>query len=364
VTLLAEIIARRIRLTGPLTVADFMAEALGHPEHGYYRHGDPFGLAGDFITSPEISQMFGELLGAWAATVWEMMGRPQPVRLVELGPGRGTLLADALRGTRQVAGFHAATDVHLVEISRTLRERQKDALRRAAPELVPPSWHDDFTDAPEGPLLLLANEFFDALPVHQFQRAQGRWHERVVTLDESGGGFRLALAQPGPAFALAAPLPPVATEGAVIEVCPAGVALADAIARRVAVHGGAALLIDYGHDGETRGESLQAVRRHDKHDILVEPGTADLSAHVDFGLLARAAREAGAKAYGPVPQGALLERLGLHQRSEMLMRNATPAQAEDIMRSSRRLLDLAQMGTLFKALAIAAPNLPTPPGFE
>jgi SAM-dependent MidA family methyltransferase len=363
VTLLAEIIARRIRLTGPLTVADFMAEALGHPEHGYYRHGDPFGLTGDFITSPEISQMFGELLGAWAATVWETMERPQPVRLVELGPGRGTLLADALRGTRNAAGFHAAADVHLVEISRTLRDRQKDALRRAAPELTP-SWHDDFTNVPEGPLLLLANEFFDALPVHQFQRAQGRWHERVVTLDDSGGGFRLALAQPGPAFALAAPLPPVAPEGAVIEVCPAGVALADAIARRLVAHGGAALLIDYGHDGSSRGESLQAVRRHDKHDILVEPGTADLSAHVDFGMLARAAREAGAKAYGPVPQGELLERLGLHQRSEMLMRNATTAQAEDIMRASRRLLDLAQMGTLFKALAIAAPSLPTPPGFE
>jgi NADH dehydrogenase [ubiquinone] 1 alpha subcomplex assembly factor 7 len=186
----------------------------------------------------------------------------------------------------------------------------------------------------------------------------------VVTLDDSGAGFRLALAQPGPAFALAAPLPPVAAEGAVIEVCPAGVAVADAIARRVVAHGGAALLIDYGHDGETRGESLQAVRRHDRHDILVEPGTADLSAHVDFGMLARAAREAGGKAFGPVPQGELLERLGLNQRAEMLLRNATAAQAEDIMRASRRLLDLAQMGTLFKALAIAAPNLPTPPGFE
>ena len=360
---LAELLARRIRIAGPMTVAEYMAEALGHPQYGYYKQGDPFGLEGDFITAPEISQMFGELLGAWCAAVWEMMGRPAPVRLVELGPGRGTLMADALRGTRKVAGFHAAIHLHMVETSPYLRGRQAETLRQAAPTIAP-SWHDAFDEVPDGPLLLVTNELFDALPIHQFEFQGGRWLERVVDVDSNGDGLVFALRAPGAALAVATTPPQPARQGMVVEACPAGIALAVAIGRRVAQHGGAALVIDYGHNGSGCGDSLQAVRRHQKHPVLGEPGTADLAAHVDFGALARTAREAGAAVHGPIPQNTLLERLGIRPRAAALARNATPAQAADLQAATERLLHLEQMGTLFKALAIAAPTLPAPPGFD
>jgi len=360
---LGELLVRRIRIAGPLTVAEYMAEALGHPQYGYYKQGDPFGLEGDFITAPEISQMFGELLGAWCAAAWETMGRPAPVRLVELGPGRGTLMADALRGTRKATGFHAAVDLHMVETSPYLRGRQAEALQQAAPTIAP-SWHDAFDDVPDGPLLLVTNELFDALPIHQFEFQGGRWLERVVDVDSSGDGLVFALRAPGAALAVATTPPQPARQGMVVEACPAGIALAAAIGRRVAQHGGAALIIDYCHDGSGCGDSLQAVRRHQKHAVLAEPGTADLAAHVDFGALARAAREAGAAVHGPIPQNTLLERLGVKLRAAALARNATPAQAADLQAATERLLHLEQMGTLFKALAIAAPTLPVPPGFD
>jgi len=358
---LGELLARRIRITGPITVAEYMAEALGHPQYGYYKQGDPFGLTGDFITAPEISQMFGELLGAWCATVWQAMGRPAPVRLVELGPGRGTLMADALRGTRNVPGFHAAADLHMVETSPYLRGRQAETLRQAAPTITP-SWHERFDEVSDGPLLLVTNELFDALPIHQFEFQGGRWLERVVGVDGSGD-LVIVLRPPGAGFAVAAP-PQPARQGMVIEACPAGIALAAAIGRRVAAHGGAALIVDYGHDGNGGGDSLQAVRRHQKHSVLADPGTADLAAHVDFAALARAAREANAAVYGPIAQNALLERLGIKLRAAALERNATPEQTADIRAATERLLHLEQMGTLFKALAIAAPKLSTPPGFD
>jgi NADH dehydrogenase [ubiquinone] 1 alpha subcomplex assembly factor 7 len=363
VTALTERLARRIRIAGPLTVADYMAEALGHPEHGYYKRADPFGLAGDFVTSPEISQMFGELLGAWCAAVWETMGRPTPVRLVELGPGRGTLMADALRGTRTVAAFHSAIDLHMVETSPLLRRLQEETLGGTGLGLTA-HWHDGFADVPEGPLLLVTNELFDALPIHQFESRGGRWHERVVGLDAAGNGLVFGLSAPGAALALVTAKASLLPEGSVVEVCPAGIALAGDIARRVVRHGGAALVVDYGHDGGALGESLQAVRRHGKHDPLAEPGSADLSAHVDFGALARAAREAGAAVRGPIAQNLLLERLGIRVRAAALRKHATATQARDIDIATERLLRLEQMGTLFKALAIAAPDLPVPPGFE
>jgi NADH dehydrogenase [ubiquinone] 1 alpha subcomplex assembly factor 7 len=307
--------------------------------------------------------MFGELLGAWCASVWDTMGCPNPVRLVELGPGRGTLMADALRGTRKVTGFHEAIDLRMVETSPVLRAIQAETLKRAAPQITP-TWHELFDDVPTGPLLLVTNELFDALPIHQFEFRGGRWHERVVALDEEEVHLVFALRAPGPSFSLAAPLPVPTRNGAVVEVCPTGIALAGTIGRRVAADGGAALVIDYGHDGSVFGDSLQAVRRHKKHDLLAEPGTADLAAHVNFGALARAARETGAAVFGPIPQNLLLERLGIRVRAAALARNATPAQAEDIRTATERLLHLEQMGTLFKAIVIAAPDLPVPPGFD
>ena len=359
-TPLGEILAKRIRLAGPMTVAEFMAEAVNHPQLGYYKQGDVFGLSGDFITSPEISQMFGELIGAWCADCWEKMGRPNPVRLVEIGPGRGTLMVDLLRGTRAVAGFHDAIDLHLVETSPALRELQKSAIAKAAPAFMP-HWHDAFDEVPEGPLLQVSNEFFDALPIHQFEQHRGRWQERMVTLNGEGDGFAFALRAPGLAFALTNP-PVPAPEATVLEVCPAAITVATAIARRLVVFGGAALNFDYAIGEGGVGDSLQAVRRHGKHGVLEDPGLADLSAHVDFGAIARAAREAGAVIHGPIAQGELLERLGIQTRAEALKRRATPEQSADIATAMERLLDLQQMGTLFKALAMTAPGLATPAG--
>ena len=366
-TTLAERLARRIRLTGPMTVADYMRDALADPELGYYRRGDPLGVAGDFTTAPEISQMFGEMIGLWFVDVWSRIGAPSPVRLVELGPGRGTLMADALRAARLRPEFGAAADLHLVEISESLRTRQAETLR-GAPLGAAPTWHDDFTAVPDGPLLLIANEFFDALPVHQFERTAEGWRERVVTIaSEEGpedGRFRFALAPPGPAIGLLGPEQKAAPPGSVAEVSPAGIALAEAIGRRLATFGGAALIIDYGYGAGVMGDSLQALRRHRRHDPLADPGCADITAHVDFAALARAARGVGAVVHGPVPQGPFLDRLGLRLRAATLLDRATPEQARDIHAAVERLIEPAQMGTLFKALAITSAGLPIPAGFE
>ena len=341
---LGGLIARRIALTGPISLADFMAEALGHPRLGYYRHATPVGAAGDFTTAPEISQMFGELLGAWLAERWLAMGRPASVRLVELGPGRGTLMADALRATRGVPGFHAALDLHLVDTNEPMRAAQRDALRGFAPGIAP-TWHERFDTVPEGPLLLVANEFFDALPVRQFHRTPRGWVERMVGVDEDGA-LRLALA---PGVSPFARLLPEAAVDAEAEICEAGQALAAAIGDRIARHGGWALIIDYSGETAGRAASLQAVRSHRGADILDRPGETDLSAHVDFAALAKAS---GVAAFGPVGQGAFLRELGIVERSEALKRKATAAQAHAIDAASVRLIAPDQMGTLFRVLAL------------
>jgi len=363
VTPLGQLLAQRIRHTGPITVAQYMAEALGHPHHGYYTTRDPFGRAGDFTTAPEISQMFGELVGLWCVAVWQSMGSPPRLCLAELGPGRGTLMADALRAARLRPAFRAAAAVHLVETSPVLRARQAETLRAAEPGFEP-VWHESVSTLPEGPLLLIANELFDALPVHQFQRTAEGWRERVVTLDESADQLAFALAPPGPALALLTPAQRAAPPGTVVEVSPACVALASEIARRVAAEGGAALVVDYGPAESAAGDSLQAVQGHRHIDPLAAPGEADLTAHVDFAALAQAARECGAAVHGPVPQGRFLASLGLEARAATLLRRADAAQAASIRAAVARLLAAGEMGTLFKALAIAAPSLPLPPGFE
>ena len=362
---LADHLRRRIAACGPLTVAEFMAEALGHPRHGYYTSRDPLGAAGDFITAPEISQMFGELIGLWCADVWQDMGAPNPVVVVELGPGRGTLMADALRAVRPALGFLDAARLHLVETSPVLRARQKEAL--AAANLGDaPAWSDSLDGVPEGPMLLIANEFFDALPVRQFQRTDEGWRERRVDAEEDGG-FRFVLTLPLPLDPLTAKRLAVAPEsgvdGGVIEVCPDGLALAGAIGRRVARHSGGALILDYGHAESAAGDTLQAVKGHVYHPVLEAPGEADLTAHVDFTGLAAAAVEAGAGAFGPVPQGAFLEGLGIGARAEALLVGATAEQASDIRSAHHRLVDEAEMGTLFKVLALTHSETASPPGF-
>jgi NADH dehydrogenase [ubiquinone] 1 alpha subcomplex assembly factor 7 len=351
----------------------FMARA----NAAYYATRDPFA---DFTTAPEVSQVFGELLGAWAAVTWQAMGAPAPVVLAEAGPGRGTLMADALRAIGQVApAFGAALRLHLVETSPRLRALQADRLPAAA-------WHERVQDLPDGPLLLLANEFFDALPIRQFVTCDGAWRERFVCdgrfvevdsevrpLSAAGGGEGWGEVGDSPRPAEvhgqcpAPPHPdPLTPKGAererVVEHPEAALALVTTLATRLANSGGAALLLDYGPERPAAGDSLQAIRDGQPADPLADPGSADLTAHVDFAALAAAARAAGAAVFGPVPQGLFLARLGLFQRTGMLARK-NPGQAGALQQAAARLAEPDRMGRLFKAMAICHPSLPTPAGF-
>jgi SAM-dependent MidA family methyltransferase len=345
---LGKILRAKIETGGPIPVADFMDLALSHPQHGYYRRADPLGRGGDFVTAPEISQMFGEIIGLWCSVVWHSMGEPDPVILCEFGPGRGTLMSDLLRAAAMDAPFRKAIRVHLVETSTPLRRRQQETLADERP-----TWHDEFATVPSGPLLAVANEFFDALPIRQFVRRAGIWRERMVTM--AGDGFALA---DGPPVEIDAP---PAEEGAMFEINEPARHLAGRIGARLAAEGGAALIIDYGHAISASGDTLQALRDHAPSDPLADPGEADLTAHLDFQALAAAAHPA--RAWGPATQGAFLRRLGIELRADRLMR-ANPAKAQDVEAGCRRLIDTAAMGTLFKVQALTHPTLAAPPGFE
>jgi len=359
---LLEVLRARIASDGPLTVADYMAEALTHPARGYYTTGDPFGAAGDFVTAPEISQMVGELLGLWAAEAWQRLGRPPNLRLVELGPGRGTLLADLLRAASWVPGFRESLRLDLVEVSPALRASQAARLAAAG---VAPSWYDTLAQVPDdAPSLCLANEFFDALPVRQLVRLPAGWCERLVTAEPDRPGLVFALGPPSPKAA--AYVPPAlrdAPPGSVVEVSPAALSLATELGRRVANRGGAALILDYGRAAPAAEATLQALRRHARAEPLADPGSADLTAHVDFPMLAQALAEGGATIHGPVPQGDFLHGLGIAERAEVLRRHATAAQAEALDAAVARLCAADQMGTLFKALAAVPPGFGVPAGF-
>ena len=344
-------IAARIARAGPIPVHQFMRLCLAHPEHGYYRTQQAIGAAGDFVTAPEISQVFGELIGLWAAEIWAAIGRPSSVALVELGPGRGTLMADALRAIAKVAPeFREALRVHLVEINTTLRAAQAEALRQAAP-----TWHETLKTLPNDPLIVIANEYFDALPIRQFIRTDTGWRERVVTLD----GDRLAFAA-GETVEWG----DAASPGSVVETSPESQAQIGVIARHIAHRRGAALIVDYGPFESGIGDTLQAVRRQQKVDPLAQPGLVDLTAHVDFARLAVAARAEGVVAYGPVTQGTLLRRLGVAVRAATLVKSAGPERGRAIEAAIARLIEPDQMGTLFKALALVDAGQKPPPGFD
>jgi SAM-dependent MidA family methyltransferase len=352
-----------IAAEGPISVARFMQLCLTHPRHGYYMGRDPFGRTGDFITAPEISQMFGELLGLWAPAVWDLMGRPDPVLLVELGPGRGTLMADVLRASNVLPGFRAALNVHLVEASPVLRERQRAAL---AQHDVAITWHDDLTDVPGGRHIVLANEFLDALPVHQAVMTPEGWRERVVGLDAAGdltfGVQPIAI----PQFEDHLPenLRATARTGDVYE-WHSGPTL-DALFQRLRRSGGAALLIDYGHRASGFGDTLQAVRGHTSVSPLAFPGEADLTAHVDFAALIRQASAEGLHAHGPLQQGEFLRRVGIEARADRLKAVATPEQRDAIEAALSRLAGsrAGEMGALFKVLGVSSPEISTLPGFD
>jgi SAM-dependent MidA family methyltransferase len=317
---------------------------------------DPFGAAGDFTTAPEISQMFGELIGLWAAEVWTSMGSPNPVRLIELGPGRGTLMSDALRAARIVPEFRSAIDVTLVETSPALAEIQHETLMVSG---SPIAWVPSFAEAPPGPAIIIANEFLDALPVRQYVMRGGRWRERLVGLDARGGFVFDVAREPEPA------IPPAGEEGDILEVSPAAHRLVFELSHRLARQDGAALFVDYGHVATGIADTLQALQQHRPVSPLVDPGEADLTAHVDFAAMARSARAAGAAVYGPIEQGDFLEALGLSTRATALVERS-PDRAEEFEIARRRLAGRGEgeMGSLFKAMTIANLSLPTPPGFE
>ena len=356
---LADVLKQRIAERGPLTVAEFMALSLTDPAHGYYMGRDPFGRGGDFITAPEISQMFGELIGLTCAEAWQAMGRPESFQLVELGPGRGTLIADALRAGKVVDGFNRAARLSLVEVSPALRARQEETLAGMVGH--PPQWLDAFSKIPQGPLIVVANEFFDVLPVRQFVMTRDGWREKLVVAGKTGG-FAFTLAAKPPTRDEAPRAPIKAPLGAVFETCPAGVALAAAVGRRLQRHRGLALIVDYGHDATALGDTLQAVKGHRYAAPLADPGDADLTAHVDFQALKRAAGAAGAQVFGPIDQGRWLTALGIRMRADSL-KKASPGRAGDIDAALQRLTGGDAMGRLFKALALASPGMPKPAGF-
>ena len=345
---LADSFRRLIAATGPISLAQFMGESNAR----YYAGKDPFGAAGDFVTAPEISQMFGELIGLWLADMWDRAGRPDGARYVELGPGRGTLARDALRAMAQ-AGL--APEVHLIEGSPELRQLQAQAVPQAR-------FHADLTGVPDdGPLLLVANEFLDALTVRQLVRTATGWREVMVTADEAGR-FVLA-AGDRPMDAAVPEALREADEGTVLETCPGAAAVVAEAAGRLARQGGAALFVDYGHSAPRTGSTLQAVRSHRTVDPLAMPGEADLTAHVDFATLSEVARSHGARWLGTVPQGAWLRALGIEARAEALTRSA-PQQRAPLAGAVDRLTAAGQMGELFKVMGLAAPTWPDGAGFR
>lgn len=352
---LTGILTARIREAGPMTVADYMAECLLHPAYGYYTTRDPLGVKGDFITAPEISQMFGELLGLSLAQAWLDQGQPAPFTLAEPGPGRGTLMADLLRATKPVPGFHAAAEIHLVEASPALRAEQEKTL--AGHEV---NWHGSIETLPDQPLFLVANEFFDALPVRQFIRAGAGWQERLVGLEDGRLAFGRGTAAPQPALAHRLD---DTRDGDLVELCSAAGPVTQQIASRIAAHGGAALIVDYG-DWRSLGDTLQALRGHARAEVLETPGSADLTAHVDFEALALAAKSAGCGFARLCPQGVFLERLGITARARALAAKLDGGPLDQLIAAHRRLTHPEEMGNLFKVLGLYPAGAVPPPGLE
>lgn len=343
----------RIAASGPITLAEYMAQALLHPTKGYYTTRDPFGGAGDFTTAPEISQMFGELIGLSLAQSWLDQGAPSTFVLAELGPGRGTLMADILRATARMPGFHDAAQIVLVEASPVLAEAQRAALKDHTA-----LWVDAMAQVPDGPVWLVANEFFDALPLRQFQRDGQAWRERCVGLQD--GALAFGLSPTGPQPALDHRLEDT-QDGDIVELCAPASAIISEIGARIGAHGGAALIVDYG-DWRSLGDTFQALQDHTPVDPLADPGHADLTAHVDFEALAHAAAPA---AFSRItPQGVFLERLGITQRARTLASTLSGAALEAHIKAHERLTHPDEMGNLFKVLGLYPQTASPPPGLE
>lgn len=337
-----------IKENGPMTVAEYMGACLYDPQDGYYATRPGIGGDGaDFLTAPEASQMFGELIGLWCAHEWDVLGQPA-FNLIELGPGRGTLMHDMLRATQRIEGFHDASNVVFVETSEPLREQQAERVPQA-------EWAQRLEDAPPGPSLIVANEFLDCFPIRQFFRGEDGWHEKLVGIDEAD---QLV-------FGLSTPLAAPDSEddiGVVREIAPALESFMYEVERRLHEAPGRALFIDYGYVRPEGADTLQALKQHKKVDPIETPGEADLTAHVDFARVVELADAAGLQVHGPMPQGAFLRALGLDMRAEALG-SANPQHAERLAREVKRLSDASEMGTLFKVICLSSPNLPPPAGF-
>jgi SAM-dependent MidA family methyltransferase len=355
-------IRRRITVAGPMPVGEYMALCLGDSLHGYYITRDPFGARGDFVTAPEVSQMFGEMIGLWMAAVWKQMGSPGNIRVIELGPGRGTMMKDALRAAKVLPGFRDALVVHLVEISPALEAQQQHALEHAG---APVYWHKMFADVPPGAAIVVANEFFDALPVSQAVKTERGWHERQIAIDASGELSFTIAPDPIPQFdTMLAPAVRNAPEGSIFEWRTDTLAME--LGSRLARDGGAALVIDYGHAESAAGETLQAIGKHVYANPLAAPGNIDLTAHVDFQALSSTIEAMGTVGFGPLTQSQFLRRLGIVTRAAKLKASAAEPAAGSIDAALKRLISEGQagMGALFKAAAFAHPKLGVPPGFE
>jgi SAM-dependent MidA family methyltransferase len=344
-----------IAAEGPLALDRYMALCLSHPRHGYYMTRDPFGRAGDFITAPEVTQMFGEMIGIWCAQVYQLMGSPAAFDLIELGPGRGTLMADILRSAKVMPGMLAAARVRLIETSPRLRELQKESLRSWPGEL---SWHESLDRVTGYPGIVIGNEFFDALPVRQFCRTNGGWCERVVEVNDSK--LMLGWKPSGPP---ASGQTAKVAEGEILELCFAASELGRRISSRLMAYPGAVLIIDYGHLGCARGETLQAVRSHRKVAILDRPGDSDLTAHVDFESLGRALASGGARVWAPLTQRQFLLEMGLGVRAQVLKNTRDRDASSAVDAAVARLTDQAQMGDLFKVISATSPGLSRPHPF-
>lgn len=354
---LTAIIRDKIADSGPISIADYMSLALGHPEHGYYQKRDPFGVRGDFITAPEISQIFGEMIGVWCAQMWMQMGQG-PISLVELGPGRGTLMGDLLRATKSMANFHDALTIHMVETSPTLANAQYMHLRHQHPRI---EWLETIDEIPPNKTILIANEFFDALPIKQYVMTADGVRERRVGWDEAARQFTFVLGDAG--LALAKSSGHAIAPNTVMEQCPAARSIMRRLAQHFHEHGGAALIIDYGYLGEAHQDTLQAMKAHLFHSVLADPGDADLTAHVDFQTLIDIARDAGHQVPELANQGEFLVRMGAELRLEMLLKQATGTQKDMLISGLHRLISPQAMGELFKVMAVCSDAKVDVPGF-
>lgn len=350
-----------IHQQGPMTIARFMELALYHPQHGYYMRAEPFGEKGDFVTSPEISQLFGEMIGVWLADFWLRCEMPTPIRLIEVGPGKGTLMSDILRATKNLPGFHSVLQVVMVEVSPRLTQIQKDTLKDFD---VAKEWKTQLADIPEGPFtFIVGNEFLDALPIHQCVLTDKGWFERGIALDKEGA-LTLAVTP------MPLPIRPPRWEqnaeiGSLREICPAAGTVMKDISRLIYTAGGACLFIDYGYaDAAAHPGTLQALKNHKYHPVLEQIGEADITAHVDFLALKDSAEGAGLSPLPLVTQGTFLTRLGIHTRVKALEGKATREQKKSLQAQVERLIHPSQMGTLFKVFCATSPGLSLPSGFD